>query len=76
MDDPEVQHILDIITSTPFTRIEHKLLSSFVTDSVLPEVTAAYLLERISLESESKQSVEFALQRVLTDWKALVEKCK
>jgi len=76
MSDARVQRALSIIYSAPFTPAEHRLLSSFVSDSVSPKATSLYLLERVSKNESPEQHDEKELRRLLADWKCLVERCK
>ncbi|CZR69952.1 uncharacterized protein PAC_19853 [Phialocephala subalpina] len=74
ISDAQVQQTLKIIQSAPFTPAEHRLLSSFVRDSVSPKATSIYLLRRISKDESSEQCDKHELWRLMTDWKCLVER--
>lgn len=76
LSDARVQRALSIIHSAPFTPGEHRLLSSFVRDSVSPEVMSLYLIERVSKDEPQEQHDERELRRLLLEWKCVVERCK
>ncbi|TVY46552.1 hypothetical protein LOCC1_G005753 [Lachnellula occidentalis] len=74
MSDPLVRQALRIIYSAPFNPAEHRLLSSFVRDSVSPKTTSLYFLRRISKDESLQDHDEQVLRRLFAEWKCLVER--
>ncbi|KAH9205464.1 kinase-like domain-containing protein [Leptodontidium sp. 2 PMI_412] len=72
--DPDVRQAIDLIYTLPVSPPEHRMLVSFIRESVNVKATALYVLTRASSNGKEAQDVEAQLRSILKDWKELVRR--
>ncbi|KAK0122470.1 hypothetical protein ONS95_010702 [Cadophora gregata] len=72
--DPDVRRAIDLIYTLPVSPPEHRMLVSFIRESVDAKSTALYVLARAYSNGEGVENVEAELRKLFEGWRELVRR--
>ncbi|KAG4429123.1 hypothetical protein IFR05_015391 [Cadophora sp. M221] len=68
--DPDVRQVIDLKYTLPVSPPEHRMLVSFIRESVDVKATSLYVLARAYSNGKEAQDVKAQLRSILDDWRA------